>query len=58
MTTINLCGRPSCGSCPKLVITRGKKKRFKITDDYGGEVNLTDDEVRNLALAIFAEMKR
>jgi len=54
MRTINLCNRGDC--CPKLVITRDKKLRFKITDDNFGEVNLTDDEARNLALAIFKEI--
>ena len=51
---INLCGNSKC--CPKLIITRDKKLRFKITDDNFGEVNLTDDEARNLALAIFKEI--
>jgi len=56
MKIINLCGRGSC--CPKLIITRNKKLRFKITDDDFGEVNLADDEARNLALAILKEIKK
>lgn len=58
MRTINLCGRPGCGGCPKLVIVRGKELKFKITDDDFGEVNLKDDEARNLALAILKELGR
>ena len=56
MKIINLCGKENC--CPKLVISRNKKLRFKITDDDFGEVNLTDDEARNLALAILKEVKK
>lgn len=56
MKTINLCGRGKC--CPKLAITRDKKLRFQITDDFGGLVKLTDDEARNLALAILKEIGR
>jgi len=55
MKTINLCGRGNC--CPKLVITRDKKLKFHITDDYGSIVKLTSDEARNLALAILKEVK-
>jgi len=54
MKTINLCGKGKC--CPKLVITRDKNLKFKITDDYEGTVKLTDDEARNLALSILREL--
>ena len=54
MKTINLCGGKSC--CPKLVITRAKKLKFHIVDDYEGIVRLTSDEARNLALAILKEV--
>lgn len=54
-----LCGKGagSAGSrCPKLTVTRAKKLRYHITDDYGGLVKLTEAEARNLALAIFVEV--
>ena len=54
MKTINLCGGKSC--CPKLITTRNKKLKFRVTDDYGGLVKLTIDEARNLALAILNEV--
>jgi hypothetical protein len=56
MKTINLCGGKSC--CPKLIITRNKKLKFQITDDFGGVVKLTVDEARNLALSIFEEVEK
>jgi len=56
MKTINLCGNKG-RCCPKLVITRDKKLRFQITDDYEGIVKLTDDEARNLALSILHELE-
>lgn len=52
MKTINLCSRPG-GCCPKLIITRDKKLKFNVTDDFGGLIKLTSSEARNLALAIF-----
>ena len=55
MKTINLCSRPG-GCCPKLIVTRNKKLKFKVTDDYGGVVKLTASEARNLALNIFEEV--
>jgi len=53
---MKLCGRGNC--CPKLVITRAKKLKFHITDDYGGIVRLTSDEARNLALSILKEIEK
>ena len=55
MKIINLCSNEKC--CPKLVVIRNKKMKFKITDDNFGEVNLTESEGRNLALAILNEVK-
>lgn len=54
MKTINLCNNKG-GCCPKLIITRAKKLKFHIVDDYEGIVRLTADEARNFALAIFKE---
>jgi hypothetical protein len=55
MKKINLCGNLGI-DCPKLMVTRAKKLKYHIVDDYGGLVRLTEDEARNLALAIFKEV--
>jgi len=55
MKKISLC--KTCATCPTLAMhQKGKKVTFVLTDDYGGEVQLTTDEARNLALAIFKEV--
>lgn len=54
MKKINLCS--ICACCPKLVVTRARKLKYHIVDDYGGVVKLTEAEARNLALAIFKEV--
>ena len=57
MKTTNLCGRPGCGGCPKLVTDRkGGKLSFQIVDDDGTTINLKSDEARNFALAVFKEI--
>ena len=56
MKTINLCGRPG-GCCPILTVcSAGKKKIFTILDDYGNEVQLTENEAKTLAREITDEI--
>lgn len=54
--TFNLCDRPG-QCCPKLITSRiGKNLSFGVTDDYDGEIRLTDDQARLLAFQILKEL--
>ncbi len=44
MREIVLCGRAKC--CP--VVTMNDDKTVTITDDYGGKVTLTDEQIEML----------
>ena len=46
MVEFYLCGRPG-GCCPKVDID-GKTKLVTITDDYGGEIQMTLSEFKDL----------
>jgi hypothetical protein len=55
MKTITLCGRPSCGGCPKLTIPvikgteYGPKDWFYLKDDFGNECKLNITHLQDLA---------
>lgn len=58
MTTITVCGKPSCSGCPKLTLPVIKSKKYEATDvfflkdDYGNECKLTYAQLLELQKVI------
>jgi len=47
MKYITMCGRPGA-CCPVLGIPEANEKYYTITDDYGGKVKLTKEQLYKL----------